>query len=91
MNDDAANNGGGAGTNGPPTKPTKRVRSADEWMTARQVADESQKHHESVLAALRKGLLKGSQSSAKAPWRIKRKDFNTWMDRGAPCWIKSAA
>jgi hypothetical protein len=90
MTEDAANNGGGAGTTGPPTKPKKRGRMADEWMTAGQVAEESQKHHESVLAALRKGHLKGSQASAKAPWLIKRRDFNDWMDRGAPCWNKAA-
>ncbi|MGW4128020.1 hypothetical protein [Amycolatopsis japonica] len=88
---DAANNGGGAGTNGPPTKPTKRtaphaVAAApkQQWMTAQEVAAESRRHHESVLNALRRGLLVGSQSGPKGTWSIERSDFNDWMRRGKP-------
>ncbi len=77
---DVANNGGGAGTNGPPTKPTKKAI----WMTAQDAAAESRRHHENVLVALRRGLLIGSQSGPKASWSIERADFDDWMRRGAP-------
>jgi hypothetical protein len=91
--EDAANNGGGAGTNGPPTKPTKRTAAAQlaavapkkvEWMSAQDVVDESGRHHNSVLIALRRGLLVGSQSGPKGTWSIERSDFNDWMRRGKP-------
>ncbi|WP_086848350.1 helix-turn-helix domain-containing protein [Amycolatopsis kentuckyensis] len=86
MIEDAANNGGGAGTNGPPTKPTKKLSPHMQWMTVQDVVAEAQKSDETVYAALRRGHLKGSHSSAKAPWRIRRDHFNDWMSRGAPAW-----
>lgn len=54
------------------------------WMTARQVADESGRHHERVLLALGRGLLTGTQSRPKASWRVSRKAFEAWMAKGAP-------
>lgn len=97
---DAANSGGGAGTNGPPTKPTKRVAGNRlavvapkkvEWMSAQDVVDESGRHHNSVLLALRRGLLVGSQPGPKGTWSIARDDFNDWMRRGAPIKHRFAA
>jgi hypothetical protein len=90
--EDAANNGGGAGTNGPPTKPTKKTSTRlatvapkkVEWMSAQDVVDESGRHHNSVLLALRRGLLVGGQSGPKGTWSIERADFNDWMRRGKP-------
>ncbi|MEV4052989.1 helix-turn-helix domain-containing protein [Amycolatopsis sp. NPDC049688] len=76
---DAANNGGGAGTNGPPTKPTKKL-----VLSAKEAAEITGRHHESVLCALRRGLLKGSQASAKASWLIRAADVEDWVSRGAP-------
>ncbi len=90
MNTDAANHGGGAGTNGPPTKPTKRtavraVATAPEPpMTAQEVAVAAGRHHETVLLALRRGLLVGTQSGPKGTWAIERADFNDWKRRGRP-------
>lgn len=54
------------------------------WMTTRQVADESGRHQESVIRALQKGLLTGSQSRPGATWRISRRAFEAWMAKGAP-------
>lgn len=56
----------------------------DAWMTARQVADESPRHHESVLLALRRQLLSGVQSHPGASWLVSRKAFQAWMEKGAP-------
>ncbi|WP_372673015.1 helix-turn-helix domain-containing protein [Amycolatopsis kentuckyensis] len=91
---DAANNGGGAGTTGPPTKPTKKIAPDGAatgtavlirpWMTTAEVAAESGRHRETVLLALRRKLLKGNQSGAKGHWTIARKDFDDWMSRGKP-------
>lgn len=93
---DAANHGGGAGTTGPPTKPTKTndqpaagqastaVLTRDDWMTTTAVADESGRHRETVLLALRRRLLNGNQSGAKGHWTIARADFDDWMRRGKP-------
>lgn len=53
-------------------------------MSTKQVAAESGRHHESVLLALRKGLLKGVQPRANCPWRIRRPDFERWLDAGCP-------
>lgn len=86
MIEDAANNGGGAGTNGPPTKPKKRPLAQGQWMTVQDVVVEAQKSDETVYAALRRGFLVGSHAGAKAPWRIRRSHFEDWMDRGAPAW-----
>lgn len=79
MTADVANNGGGAGTNGPPTKPTKKL-----FLSAKDVAEMTGRHHESVLAALRRGLLKGTQASAKSNWLIRAADVEDWTSRGAP-------
>jgi hypothetical protein len=53
-------------------------------MTAQEVAVASGRHHESVLTALRRGLLEGNQAGPKATWSIRREDFEDWMARGAP-------
>lgn len=55
-----------------------------QWMTTTQVADESGRHQESVLLALHRGLLAGVQARAGCPWRVERKAFDAWMERGAP-------
>lgn len=57
---------------------------APDWMTAKQVAGESGRHHESVLLALRRDLLAGTQSHPQASWRISRPAFKAWMEKGAP-------
>lgn len=54
------------------------------WMTTKQVAAESGRHHENVLLALHRGLLAGVQACVNAPWRISRKSFDAWMEAGAP-------
>lgn len=54
------------------------------WMTTKQVAAESGRHHESVLLALGRGRLVGVQPCANAPWRISRKAFDAWTTAGAP-------
>lgn len=53
-------------------------------MTTAQVAKESGRHPQSVLAALRRGVLQGAQANANASWRVARKNFDDWMERGAP-------
>jgi hypothetical protein len=53
------------------------------WMTTKQVAVESGRHHENVLLALRRGHLTGVQRRAGCPWRITRKAFDEWMQAGA--------
>lgn len=75
---DAANNGGGAGTNGPPTKPTKR------WLSTREVSELSGRHQETVLLALRRGLLAGVQPGKNASWRVRVEDYEAWAALGAP-------
>lgn len=54
------------------------------WMTAKQAADESGRHHQSVLLALRRNLLTGVQPCTKGTWRISRAAFAAWMAKGAP-------
>lgn len=54
------------------------------WMSTKDVAAESPRHHESVLLALKRGLLTGTQSHPGARWQISRKAFQAWMERGAP-------
>lgn len=55
------------------------------WMSTRQVAEESGgRHRDSVLHALNRGLLTGTQSHPGASWRISRKAFQAWMEKGAP-------
>lgn len=89
---DAANHGGGAGTNGPPNKknsqdiatPTATAVLTRDWMTTTQVAGESGRHRETVLLALRRGLLAGSQSGVKGHWTVAREAFDDWMRRGKP-------
>ncbi|MFC3490734.1 hypothetical protein ACFORH_42820, partial [Amycolatopsis roodepoortensis] len=80
----------GAGTNGPPTKPIKKKTAAQtiaeapkQWMSASDCADASPRHHNSVLLALRRGLLVGSQSGPKGTWLIERGDFDAWLRDGA--------
>lgn len=53
-------------------------------MTPRQVATESGRNYYSVRDALRRGLLKGTQSHAGARWQVQRPDFEDWMARGRP-------
>lgn len=77
---DAANSGGGAGTNGPPTKPTKRWQ----WLSTRQVGDLAGRHQETVLLALRRGLLRGTQAGVNSTWRVREDWAADWLDRGAP-------
>jgi hypothetical protein len=55
-----------------------------DWMSSRQVSEESGRHQESVLLALHRGLLKGSQARAGCSWRVKRSDFDAWMAAGCP-------
>ena len=54
------------------------------WMTTNQVAADSGRHRDSVLDALGRGLLTGTQAHPKARWRISRKAFEAWMAKGAP-------
>lgn len=54
------------------------------WMTAREVAAESGRNHDSVLDALRVGLLKGSQGGPGCRWVISTSNFNRWAEAGFP-------
>lgn len=58
--------------------------SAPGWMTVAEVAAESGRGSWSVREALRRGLLKGAQSHARARWQVCRPDFEDWMRRGRP-------
>jgi hypothetical protein len=55
-----------------------------DWMSSREVSEESGRHQESVLLALHRGLLKGSQARAGCSWRVSRKAFTEWMEAGCP-------
>lgn len=54
------------------------------WLTSLEVAEKAKRHQETVLLALRRGLLEGSQAGPKKPWRINEAAFDDWMRRGAP-------
>jgi hypothetical protein len=62
-----------------------------DWMSSRQVSEESGRHQESVLLALHRGLLKGSQARVGCSWRVERGAFDAWMDKGAPVDVPSKA
>lgn len=61
------------------------------WMTTRQVADESGRSRDRVIDALNCKLLTGVQSRPKATWRVSRKAFAEWMEKGAPVDTPAAA
>lgn len=61
------------------------------WMTPAQVADESGRDVKNVGRALRAGLLTGTQPKPNARWRISRKAFQAWMEKGAPVDTPAAA
>lgn len=54
------------------------------WMTTKQVAEESGRHPRSVNDALRRSLLVGVQACGRGTWRVSRREFDSWMERGAP-------
>lgn len=54
------------------------------WMTPREVAAESGRELKRIGKALRVGLLTGVQSRPNARWRVSRKAFAAWMEKGAP-------
>lgn len=54
------------------------------WMTAKQAAEESPRHYQSVVVALQRGLLKGKQGTANGVWTIRRTDFDRWAAAGFP-------
>lgn len=54
------------------------------WMTVRQVATDSGRAYDSVIRALHRDLLTGIQPCPKGTWRISRKAFQAWMEKGAP-------
>ncbi len=61
------------------------------WMTTKQVAEESGRHRDNVVRALNDGLLAGTQSHPNASWRVSRKAFAVWMEKGAPVDTPAAA
>jgi excisionase family DNA binding protein len=61
------------------------------WMTTRQVAEESGRHRDNVIDALNDKLLTGVQRCPGARWRVSRKAFEAWMEKGAPVDTPAAA
>lgn len=53
-------------------------------LTAKQVADHTGRHHETVLLAARRGLLVGTQSGPGATWRFRLPDVDRWIEAGCP-------
>ncbi|WP_206078037.1 MerR family transcriptional regulator [Prauserella endophytica] len=53
-------------------------------MTTAQVAAYAQRHQETVLLALRRGLLVGVQAAANCSWRVHRKEVDKWIAAGCP-------
>lgn len=53
------------------------------WLTVTQVATYAQRHPKTVLLALRRGGLKGSQGRANTNWRIHRDDVDNWIRGGS--------
>jgi hypothetical protein len=61
------------------------------WMTVKEVAEESGRAYDSVIRALRRGLLTGNQPCPKGTWSISRKAFAAWMEKGRPVDTPAAA
>jgi hypothetical protein len=59
------------------------------WMTTGEIVEASGRHEDTVLLALRRGLLKGVQSGYKGRWRAKSSDVEAWVEAGAPWQVAS--
>jgi excisionase family DNA binding protein len=64
---------------------TAQAEAGTPWMTTRQAAAYARRHRETVLLALRRGELQGTQRNGRAncTWRVHRDDVDRWM-RGEP-------
>lgn len=50
-----------------------------EWMTVAEAAKHARRHDKTLLAALRRGELRGYQRDARCAWRIDPKDVDRWI------------
>jgi hypothetical protein len=54
------------------------------WLTPAEAAEYAKRHPKNVSAALRNGVLPGTQAARKGRWVVHRDDLDVWVRAGAP-------